>query len=60
MLNIVAWVVFIPAITWWLILHWILLMTYMGPNFRMTKEGAYSIVYSWAVVLIPGIYLFGI
>lgn len=60
MLSIIAWVFFIPAFLWWLILHGIVFMAYLGPDFKMAKDGVYSIIYSWVMILIPGIYLFGI
>jgi hypothetical protein len=62
MLTIIAWIVFIPAIIWNIILFSIAFGDTMGDQkiHWLTRRNMRDITISLLMLFIPGIYLFGV
>jgi hypothetical protein len=62
MLTIIAWMIFVPAVIWNVLLWSILFLDiiYKQAYTWMTKRNLRDFLLSLAILLIPGIFLFGL
>ena len=61
MLTILAWLTFIPAICWNFLFFIIVFEDIMGKGqLKWTRRNVRDLILSLAVLLIPGVYLFGL